>query len=114
MAVKVKIPTQLRSVVGGGLGLLGGGLVTAGLVRGGSGALVLSVAGSALLAAAVIGLAPVYLPPVFRGVARLLQASRPSVRLAAANTVRNSGKAALAFWRVALSFALCASSAPVT
>ncbi len=84
----------VRSVVGGTLGLLGGGLVTTGLVRGGSGALVLSVAGSALLAAAVIGLAPAYLPPVFRGVARLLQGSRPSVRLAAANTVRNPARAA--------------------
>ena len=84
----------VRAVVGGTLGLIGAATVVVALLRGGSGTLVLSVAGSALLAAAVIGLAPVYLPPVFRGVARLLQASRPSVRLAAANTVRNPARAA--------------------
>ncbi len=84
----------VRAVVGGTLGLIGGATVVVALLRGGSGTLVLSVAGSALLAAAVIGLAPAYLPPVFRGVARLLQPSRPSVRLAAANTVRNPARAA--------------------
>ena len=84
----------IRAIIGGTLGLLGAATVLGALHRGGSGTLVLSVAGSALLAAAVIGLAPVYLPPVFRGVARLLQGSRPSVRLAAANTVRNPARAA--------------------
>ncbi len=84
----------VRWVVGGALGLVGGALVAVALIRGGSGALILSVTGSALLAAAVIGLAPGYLPPVFRGVARLLQTSRPSVRLAAANSVRNPARAA--------------------
>ena len=84
----------VRAAVGGALGLIGAATVVVALLRGGSGTLVLSVAGSALLAAAVIGLAPVYLPPVFRGVARLLQASRPSVRLAAANAVRNPARAA--------------------
>lgn len=84
----------VRGLVGGAVGLLGGALVAVGLVRGGSGALILSVAGSALLAGAVIGLAPIYLPPVFGAVARLLQRSRPSLRLAAANTVRNPARAA--------------------
>ncbi len=84
----------IRAIIGGTLGLIGAATVLGALLRGGSGTLVLSVAGSALLAAAVIGLAPVYLPPVFRGVARLLQGSRPSVRLAAANTVRNPARAA--------------------
>ena len=84
----------VRARVGGVLGLIGAALVTIALIRSGSGTLILSVAGSALLAAAVIGLAPVYLPPVFRGVARLLQTSRPSLRLAAANTVRNPARAA--------------------
>ena len=84
----------VRSLVGGSLGLIGGVAVVLALLRGGSGTLVLCIAGSALLAAAVIGLAPVYLPPVFRGVARVLQRSRPSLRLAAANTVRNPARAA--------------------
>lgn len=84
----------VRGSVGSALGVLGAGLVTLGLLRGGSGALLLGVAGSALLATAVIGLAPVYLPPVFRGASRLLQGSRPSLRLAAANTVRNPARAA--------------------
>jgi putative ABC transport system permease protein len=84
----------VRSLVGGGLGLVGAATVAVALIHHGSGTLVVSVAGSALLAAAVIGLAPVYLPPVFRGVARLLQRSRPSLRLAAANTVRNPSRAA--------------------
>ena len=84
----------VRAIVGGTLGLIGGATVVVALLRGGSGTLVLSVAGSALLAAAVIGLAPAYLPPVFRGVARLLETSRPSVRLSAANTVRNPARAA--------------------
>ena len=84
----------VRALVGGALGMLGAATVTIALIRGGSGTLILSVAGSALLAAAVIGLAPVYLPPVFRAVARLLQTSRPSLRLASVNTVRNPSRAA--------------------
>ena len=85
---------RIRALVGAALGVIGGGLVVGALLHGGSGTLVLSVAGSALLAAAVIGLAPVYLPPVFRVVVGLLPPGRPSLRLAAANTVRNPARAA--------------------
>lgn len=85
---------RVRALVGGTLGLIGAAVVGAALARGGSGALVLTIGGSALLAVAIIGLAPAYLPPVFRACARLLESSRPSVRLAAANTVRNPARAA--------------------
>ncbi len=93
-ATSTRRSSRVRALVGAALGVIGGGLVVGALLRGGSGTLILGVAGSALLAAAVIGLTPVYLPPVFRGIARLLRSSRPSLRLAAANTVRNPARAA--------------------
>ncbi|WP_041790288.1 FtsX-like permease family protein [Microlunatus phosphovorus] len=85
---------RIRAVVGGALGLGGVAAIAAGLIRGGSGTLVLCIAGSALAAAAIIALAPLFLPPLLRGLARLLQRSRPTVRLASANLVRNPSRSA--------------------
>lgn len=85
---------RVRAIVGGMLGVGGIALIAAGLLRAGSGTLVLCIAGSALAAASIIALAPVFLPPLLRGCARLLHRSRPTVRLAAANLVRNPTRSA--------------------
>ena len=86
--------SRVRTIAGGALGFGGIGIITAGLFRGGSGTLALCIIGSALTAASIIALAPVFLPPLLRGVARLLRRSRPTVRLAAANLVRNPSRSA--------------------
>lgn len=85
---------RLRALAGGALGLGGVALIVAALIRGGQGTLLLCIAGCALAAASIIALAPVFLPPLLRGCAGLLAHSRPTIRLAAANLVRNPGRSA--------------------
>lgn len=84
--------SSTRAVLAGALGVLGVGMIAAALLRGGSGTVIIAVAGAALTATAIIGLAPVFLPPVFAVVNQLLSRSRPSVRLAATNTVRHPAR----------------------
>ena len=93
-AVTARRAGRIRASIGGLLGIGGISLIVVGLLRGGSGALPLCILGCALVAASIMGLAPVFLPPLLRGCARLLGRSRPTVRLAAANLVRNPVRSA--------------------
>lgn len=86
--------SRVRTTLAGVLGILGIGTITVALARGGSGTLVLAVGGAALISVAVIAAAPIFLAPVFRFAAWAVRGRRPSVRLAAANTVRNPARAA--------------------
>lgn len=73
--------------------LAGGALVGVGLGTG-TAPLLLSVAGSCLLALAIMVAAPLFLPALLGVVGRLAGLGGATGRLAAANTIRNPGRAA--------------------
>lgn len=85
---------RVRVVVAAALAVVGAGLVTLGLTTDGQ-SLLLAVAGSLLLAVAVLLLARTLLPPLIRLVGRVAGLLGPVGRLATANALRNPGRAAV-------------------
>lgn len=85
--------TWTKAVLAGVLLLLGAGVITLALTGVGS-PLLLAIAGSASLTIGILVAAPFFLPPLLKGFGRLIGLTGPTARLAAANTVRNPGRAA--------------------
>lgn len=81
-----------RAIICGLLVLVGAGLAVLAMVSD-AGQILLALGSAFLITFGVLGAAPLFIPAVLRGLARLLDHAGPTSRLAALNSVRNPSRA---------------------